>query len=954
MMSFTAGTILGHYKVLEQIGAGGMGEIFKASDTRLERAVALKILPAHLVTDSDRVRRFVGEAKAASALNHPHIVTIYEIGEVESNSDPNLTESFGGRVHYIAMEYVSGTTLHVKIHREHTGLKKLLEYFAQAADGLAKAHGIGIVHRDLKPENIMITEDGYAKILDFGLAKLIEPGAPADPSTEDAREAATAMMEHTRPGMVMGTIGYMSPEQAQGKPVDPRSDIFSFGCILYEAATGQKPFQGDSVIDSLHKIVYSQAPAVRDNNPDAPSELQRIIRRCLAKDPAERYQSIKDIAIDLRDLIREYDSLPRSSGPSMPQADSTQVHPSITAQHSTQFSSVGAQLAVTGPNEAVSSGPVSAITPSPSATRRWFVLGGAFVAIAAVAIVLYFILARKGDDLTGPAFQNAAITKLTSTGRSAGAVISPDGKYVVHILIEAGKQGLWVRQTATSSNAPVVPPDDGNFVGVTFSNDGNYVYFVKGEKGATVRNLYQVPVLGGSPKKLIDDVDSPITFAPDGKQFAFVRHSTEESSVLIVNADGSGERKLTSYKQPDLFLQLAWSPSGKVIAASTRKLSGGFRSEVVALQVSDGSETTVGTQKWRGVGGVAWLGSHSLVISAVDQTPGSGQLQIWQLFYPSGEPRRITNDLNNYSGVSLSADSSALVTVQSDAVANVWVAPGGDASRARQITSGSSRYNQISFSADAKRVIYLSDASGSPDIWVMDADGRNQTQLTSNAGVNAYAAASPDGRYIVFDSNRASSAMAFNIWRMGIDGSNPRQITNGDGEYFPACSADSQWIIYTPLSANGSATLWKTPIDGGEPVQLSDRLAIRAAVSPDGKWIACQSVSDPPNPRPRIGIFPSEGGPPAQLLEIPFTGQSQFRWSGDGKAILFLDDREGVTNIWSKALAGGAPKQVTNFTTDQIFSFDWSRDGKQMACARGVVTTDVIMLKDPRRTEPRP
>jgi len=280
-MPFAGGTAVGHYKIIESIGAGGMGEVYKALDTRLDRPVALKILPASLVTDSDRVRRFIGEAKAASALNHPHIITIYEIGETQIDA-----EALQSIAHYIAMEYVSGSTLHVKIHRENLELKKILEYFAQAADGLAKAHSAGIVHRDLKPENIMISEDGYAKILDFGLAKLVE----ADQSGEviDPGEAATAVMDKTRPGVVMGTIGYMSPEQAQGKLVDQRSDIFSFGCILYEAATRKKPFQGDSVIDSLHKIVYAQAPAIATINPDAPAELQRIVRKCLAKDPAEQ------------------------------------------------------------------------------------------------------------------------------------------------------------------------------------------------------------------------------------------------------------------------------------------------------------------------------------------------------------------------------------------------------------------------------------------------------------------------------------------------------------------------------------------------------------------------------------------------------------------------------------------------------------------------------------------
>jgi eukaryotic-like serine/threonine-protein kinase len=948
-MSFKTGTTLGHYKVLEPLGSGGMGEVFKVSDERLGRHVALKILPAHLVTDPDRVRRFVGEARSASALNHPHIITIYEIGEIAPETFSAATDLPSNPIHYIAMEFVSGTTLHSKIHRDHTELKKLLEYFSQAADGLAKAHGAGIVHRDLKPENIMVSDDGYAKILDFGLAKLIEPGEPAGTTTADPGEAATAVMDKTRPGMVMGTIGYMSPEQAQGKPVDQRSDIFSFGCILYEAATHQKPFQGDSLIDSLHKIVYAQAPLIRDINPGAPAELQRIIRKCLAKDPAERYQSIKDVAIDLRDLIKEYDSQPGLSGIYIPKPVDTQMHPpSVTAPHLSQVSVTGSRPMVTAPHEALSSGAVPAITPAVPKRRLWPIYGAALVLIVAIGIALYLLFGPRTGRLTGPAFQNTTITKLTVTGRSLGAVISPDGKYVVHILNEAGKQGLWVRQTATSSNVQVVPADEGSFAGVTFSRDGNYVYFVKGEKGATIRSLYQVPVLGGTPKRMIDDVDSAISFAPDGKRFAFVRHSSGESALIIVNADGSGEQKLLTYKQPDLFMQLAWSPDGKVIAASTRKLGGGYRNEVVAVQVSDGTEKTIGSQKWLGIGGIAWLSDNSaLVISAVDQTPGARQLQIWQLSYPDGKQRRITNDLNNYAGVSLAGDSSSLATVQSDRVANLWIAPGGDSRQARQITSGSGRYDQLSFAPDG-RLVYLSDASGMADIWVMDADGKNPKQLTSDSGVNVFPSVSADGRYIVFDSNRASNTATFNIWRMGLDGSNPRQLTQGDGEYFPACSMDGKWVVYTPLSSAGKPTLWKIPIDGGDPVQVYDRVSLRPVFSPDGKWIACQSSSDPPNPKPKLAIIPFEGGQPARLLDTPTT---QFRWSADGKSILYVDDKDGVSNIWSQAVEGGTPKQLTNFTSDQIFSFDWSRDGKQMASARGIITTDVILIKDQRRAE---
>jgi eukaryotic-like serine/threonine-protein kinase len=287
-----AGSTLSHYCIVSKIGAGGMGEVYLAQDTKLDRQVALKILPADLAANQDRMRRFVQEAKAAAALTHPNIATIHEIGEADG-------------VNFIAMEFIDGATLREKIHQKQTDLRKLLRYLQHVAEGLAKAHAAGIVHRDLKPDNIMITRDGHAKILDFGLAKLIEQ----QPMTGvDSSEVATAVMpQHSTPGTVMGTFGYMSPEQAQGKTkeIDQRSDIFSFGCILFEAATGKKPFEGESVIKSLHMVVYEQAPPLTDLNPSAPAELQRIVRRCLAKDADERYQSIKEVAIELKELRRE-------------------------------------------------------------------------------------------------------------------------------------------------------------------------------------------------------------------------------------------------------------------------------------------------------------------------------------------------------------------------------------------------------------------------------------------------------------------------------------------------------------------------------------------------------------------------------------------------------------------------------------------------------------------------
>jgi serine/threonine protein kinase/Tfp pilus assembly protein PilF len=336
----SANTTLSHYRIVSKIGAGGMGEVYLAEDTRLDRNVALKILPADVASNQDRMNRFVREAKSAAALNHPNIAQIFEIGEHEGT-------------HFIAMEFIDGVSLREKIHREQTELKKLLKFLQQVAEGLSKAHISGIVHRDLKPDNIMITREGFAKVLDFGLAKLVDRGPTLAQS--DASNAPTnVMQQHSVPGIVMGTIGYMSPEQAQGKTaeIDQRSDIFSFGCILFEAVTRKKPFEGESVIKTLHSLIYEPAPQIRELNPSAPVELQRIVRRCLEKDADERYQTIKDVAIELKQLRRE---MPDSAGtdaegslstdpPGNAKAASADSYPD--AARSTQTSSV--EYIVTG------------------------------------------------------------------------------------------------------------------------------------------------------------------------------------------------------------------------------------------------------------------------------------------------------------------------------------------------------------------------------------------------------------------------------------------------------------------------------------------------------------------------------------------------------------------------------------------------------------------------------
>ncbi len=975
-MAFTTGTLINHYKVVSLLGAGGMGEVYKAHDTRLDRAVALKILPADLVADPDRVRRFIQEAKSASALNHPHIVAIYEIGQVaaseitvsEQSSDKESTQpassNGAGSIHYIAMEFVEGETLHAKIHRERVELKKSLEYLAQVADGLAKAHAAGIVHRDLKPENIMISEDGYAKILDFGLAKLVEIKEAAPASGDSLEEAATAMMNQTRPGMVMGTVGYMSPEQVQGKAVDQRSDIFSFGCILYEAATRIKPFSGDSMIDSLHKIVYAQAPPIKDANPNAPAELQRIVRKCLAKSPDKRYQSIKEVAIDLRELIREYDSQPLVSGmyqqptPSgaYPESQPTmaQSQPSITGPQS------GANVTGAQASLATDSGQVAVVAPK-GREMRWVTYGAALAVIAIVALTMlyFFVIQKKGKDQTADQkkarqasrFQNPKLTKLTNSGRALGAVISPDGKYVAHIVNEDGQQSLWVRHVATSGNEVKIPRADVVYKGVSFSRDSNYIYYVSAEKGNNIFTLYRVEVFGGSPKKVIEDVDSAVTFSPDGKRMAFVRGylQEKESALIVTNADGTGEQqKLVVHKRPNDFLEADWSPDGDVIACSARSFTGGFHFELIEVQVADGTEKTIGSTRWGIITGLAWLpDAGGLVISGREQSIGGIQLQLWQVAYPNGEARKLTNDLVNYAGVSVSAETGALVTLQTDAVSNVWILPGSDAGRAQQITLGSGKNVVGCWTPDGK-IVYLSDASGNFDIWIMDADGKNQKQLTSDPAIDTLPAVSPDGRYIVFCSNRGSNAGSFNLWRMNIDGSNAKQLTTGGIDFWPVFTGDGQWVIYNHLSGAERSVLWKVPVEGGEPAKLTEYFSMQARISPDGKSIACLHIPDQANPKMKLAIIPADGGQPTKMFDIsPAIGESvNFRWTADGKAITYLDSRSGIPNLWVQPISGGEPKQLTAFKSDQMFSFDWSRDGKHLACSRGVETTDAILIRD--------
>lgn len=893
--SLTPGTRLDHYEIRSLLGKGGMGEVYLAEDVRLHRRVALKILPAEVASSQDRMHRFEQEAQAAAALNHPNVAHIYEIGEHESTP-------------FIAMEYIDGETLRDQIHRDHAPLTKLLKYLTQVAEGLTKAHAAGIVHRDLKPDNIMIARDDYAKILDFGLAKLIEPQRESGSGSDASNEAGTAIMaQHSLAGTMMGTAGYISPEQAQGKvkEIDHRSDIFSFGCILFEAVTRHRPFADESVIKSLHKVVYEATPPINDFNPSAPPDLQRIVGRCLAKDREERYQTIKEVALDLKDVIQGMSGAAEASGPGIEQS-----RPRSSAEYI-----------------------ATEIRRHKKSVILVFV-----VIVAALGYGIYKFASRRTPAPSWPANN---ITRLTSTSKVFAGTISPDGKHVVYGVEDAGQQSIWIRQVSTSSNVQIVPPTEAAYTNFNFTRDGKYLYFNQREKSGP-DSLYQMPAFGGMARKVIENVSSRVALSPDGNRIAFIRGGPweKENSLILASSQGSEERVVATRKGPDNFAGgVTWTPDGKSITC----VAGEHAKKLIEISLDNGAEKPIETPKWFAIATIEWLRDGNGLIVIAKEQMRSSPWQIWYISYPSGAARKITNDFSNYTNLSVTADASALVVIKRETTSHIWLAPQGDASRAKQLTTGMGRedgYPAVNWTPDS-RIIYDSTASGGRHIWIMNDDGSDQTQLTDGAYEDQGVHASNDGRYMVFTSNRTGT---YHIYRMDIDGNNLKQLTNGPGEIGPSFSPDGLWVICNSPNYRS----WKVPVDGGELVQLTNN-SWASGMSPDGKLVA-YVTGGAGSVYWKISIMPFEGGPSLRTFDVTSDSRPVARWTPEGRAIIYNLSRggvlSGVTNLWKQSIDGGPAKQLTNFNSGTFFTFDWSPDGKRLAYGRGVVSSDVVQISN--------